>query len=162
VAPFDPTGMDPLVLTVTGGDLSDSGKIRGTCDGTIPFEEMSNLEIAATGFASHDGAIVHLLIRTNVNGAVFGSGWASVVGGAFSLRLPRAFPQFTYPDILWFVDVDGDARCTATDHPGYYAAPAATATGNEAVALRINDNHETATSRHADVCTVMNGCQLAP
>lgn len=123
---------------------------------------MSDLEIAATGFASHDGAIVHLLIRTNLNGAVFGSGQASVVGGAFSMRLPRAFPQFMYPDILGFVDVDGDARCTATDHPGYLAGPAGTATGNEAVALPISDNHKTATSRQADVCTVMNGCQLAP
>lgn len=160
IDPFDPPGAQALALVVSDNHAT-SPRVRGACDGTRPFEEMSDLALAATGFADHDGATIHVLTRA-ANGAVLGSGQATVAGGGWSMVFPHAYSQFTYQDILWFVDSDSDALCTPADHRGNLATNASTSTGNAVVTMPISDNHRTATARNADVCIVMNGCPIAP
>ena len=120
------------------------------------------MDITATGFAAHDGATVRLLTRTGQNGAVFGAGQTTIAGGKFSLHFPSAYQQFTYQEILWFVDIDGDGVCTIADHRGGVSSSAFTPTGSAAVTMPITDNHMTTTTRSADLCAIANGCQLAP
>jgi hypothetical protein len=160
IDPFDPPGVQALALVVSDNHAT-SPLVRGSCDGTRPFEEMSDLAVAATGFAEHDGATIHVLTRA-VNGGILGFGLTTVAGGGWSAVFPRGYSQFTYQEILWFVDGDGDGVCTPGDHRGNLATNAFTATGNAVFTMPISDNHRPVTGRGADVCIVMNGCPLAP
>jgi hypothetical protein len=124
---------------------------------------MFDFIVTGSGFASHDGRRVHLLTRTAVNGAIFGSDVATVMNGSFSFTFPKGFEWVSYQEVFWFVDEDGDGICTAAvDHPGYAVTPAFTPLENVPVTMPITDNHATRSARRADVCVVMNGCQLAP
>jgi hypothetical protein len=123
---------------------------------------MADMNVTGLGFKAHEGAIVHLLTRSFQNGAVFGRGEAPVAAGGFAFRLPHAFVSFTYQEVFWYVDADGDGACTTADHRGYTVTAAFRPTGNEALDQPITDNHVVTSARGADVCIVMNGCLLAP
>jgi hypothetical protein len=124
---------------------------------------MLDMNVTGTGFDAGEGRTVHLLARTVDNGAIFASGGAVVASGGFVLHFPRGFERFTYEEIMFFVDVDGDGRCTpGTDDPGYTVTAAFNPTQNVPVDVPLMDNHMAQSARGADVCAVMNGCQLAP
>ena len=160
IDPVDPPGTQAFAVVVVDNHAT-SPRVRGSCDGTRPFEEMSDLTVAAAGFADHEGATIHVLTRA-VNGAVLGSGQTTVTRGGWSMVFPRAYAQFSYQEILWFVDLDSDGVCTASDHPGNLTTNAFTPNGNAVVTMPISDNHQAVTGRQADVCIVMNGCPIAP
>ena len=61
------------------------------------------------------------------------------------------------------MDVDGDGVCvTGTDHTGYSASSAFNPVQIAPVDQQVTDSHTSNTARNADVCVVMNGCQVAP
>jgi len=132
------------------------------CNNT-PFGDMLDMDITGIGFDAHNGRTVHLVTRTIANGAVFGSGDATIEGGGFAFHLRKGFQRFTYQEIFFFIDIDGDGRCASeTDHTGYVLTPAFTPTMNMPVKMQVMDNHVALSARGASVCAVMNGCQLAP
>jgi len=162
-AGFDPPGDETFATTITDNHVRMTPRYPDLCTAAKAFGEMNDFNITGSGFAAHEGRRIHLLTRTVVNGAIFASGTATVVSGGFSFAFPKAFESFTYQELFWYVDEDGDGRCTsAGDHTGYVVTPAFTPVGNTPVTMPITDNHMSRSGRGADVCVVMNGCQLAP
>jgi hypothetical protein len=160
---FDPAGSEAFTIAITDNHVRTTPRTPDLCNSVRAFADMFDFNVTGSGFAGHDGRRVHLLTRTGVNGAVFGSGVATVMGGGFSFNFPKGFEWVTYQEILWFVDEDGDGICTAAvDHLGYAVTSAFTPLENVPVTMPITDNHATRSARGADVCVVMNGCQLAP
>jgi hypothetical protein len=125
---------------------------------------MLDFNITGSGFEAHDGQRLHLLTRTAYNGAIFGAGDAVVAGGGFAFHFPKGYERFTYQEILVFVDVDGDGVCvTGTDHTGYTASSAFNPVQiAPPVNQQVMDNHTSRSARGADICVIMNGCQVAP
>lgn len=162
VGPFDPAANDALAVSVSDNHVTDVAGDTTVCSANRAFGGMVDMNVMASGFAAHEGSTVHVLTRTFQNGAVFGRGQATVASGGFSLRFPRGFVVQTYQEVFWFVDVDGDGVCTATDHPGYTVTAAAVPTANQPFDQMISDNHTAMSARAADVCVVMNGCPIAP
>jgi hypothetical protein len=157
--PVDPVANDSLDLVISDNHVSDVPGSPDPCSGASPFADMSDMSVTASGFEAHEGAAVQLLTRSLQTGAVFGRGQATVAAGGFGFRFPRAFVSFTYQEVFWYVDLDGDGACTAADHPGYAVTSAARPTGNEPFDLSITDNHTGTSVGGADVCTVMNDCR---
>jgi len=160
---FDPLGSEAFTVAITDNHIRTTPRTPDLCNSVRAFADMLDFNVTGSGFASHDGRRVHLLTRTAVNGAIFGSGVATVTGGSFSFNFPKGFEWVSYQEVFWFVDEDGDGICTAAvDHLGYAVTPAFTPLENVPVTMPITDNHATRSARGADVCVVMNGCQLAP
>jgi hypothetical protein len=157
--PYDPPGNPPRTVVVEDDQVT-STRVRGACDGTRPFEEMSDIVLNGSGFSEHEGARIRVLTRSTY-GPAFGSGEATIVGGAWSVTFQHGYAQFTYQEVLWFVDVDGDGVCSTVDHAGNLGTNAFTPKGNAVVTMPVPDNHRTKTARNVDVCVVMNGCPLA-
>jgi len=159
----DPPGSTPLAVAITDNHVRNTKSNVDLCNPAIPFGDMLDIDITGVGFDAHEGQTVRLLARTLDNGAIFGSGSARVVGGGFALHLPRGFERYSYEEVIYFVDTDGDGRCVVgTDHTGYTVTPAFNPIQNVPVALQTMDNHTATSARGADVCVVMNGCQVAP
>lgn len=159
----DPPGDMSVAVAITDNHVRKTRSNAELCNSAARFGDMLDFDVTGVGFDAHDGQTVQVLTRTVYNGAIFGAGSATIVQGGFAFHFPSGFERFTYQEIFYFVDIDGDARCaTATDHPGYTVTSAFNPTQIVPVAMPITDNHMTATARGADVCAVMNGCQLAP
>lgn len=158
----DPVGAEAVAVAISDNHVRTAHG-ADLCNPAMPFGDMFDMNITGIGFDAHEGQTVHLLTRTVNNGAIFGSGAALVAGGGFAFHLRKGFQRFSYQEVLFFVDVDGDGTCTAgTDHPGYTVTPAFNPLQNVPVDLQVMDNHTATSARNADVCVVMNGCQLAP
>ena len=162
-AAFNPAANESLDLTITDNHVDTTPGFPESCSRTRPFGDMLDMNILASGFGPHEGQTVHLVTRPVQNGAIFAAGTASVVGGGFAFHFRRAFARFTYQEIFWFVDVDGDGLCTTgVDHPGYTITAAFSPIGTDPIDMPISDNHIDSSARGANVCLVMNGCRLAP
>jgi hypothetical protein len=160
---FDPVGSAAFAVAISDNHVNVTPREPNLCDPALPFGTMLNFNVTGSGFAAHDGRTVHLLTRTATNGAIFGSGAAVVSGGGFTFYFRRGYERFTYQEIFWFVDVDGDGTCVAgTDHTGYITSSGENPTQDVSVEMAVTDNHATQSARQADVCIVMNGCPLAP
>lgn len=159
---FDPAGNAPFAVSITDNHVGATPREPDLCNPTLAFGEMLDFNITGSGFAAHDGRTVRLLTRTGQNGAIFGAGQAMVTAGGFAFHFPKGFETFTYQEVIWFVDDDGDGTCTAADHTGSVVTSAFSPLQIEPLDMSITDNHMTMTARGADICTVMNGCQLAP
>jgi hypothetical protein len=163
VSATDPPGAEPVAVSISDNHLRMTSSGANLCNSVLPFGDMLDMNVTGTGFDGHEGRTVHLLGRTFYNGAIFASGDAIVAGGGFTLPFKRGFQRFTYEEIFFFVDVDGDGRCTpGTDHPGYTTTAGFNPTQNVPIDVPVMDNHMAQSARGADVCAVMNGCQLAP
>ena len=156
-------GSNALDLLITDNHVRTTSRNVDICNPAVPFGDMMDINITGTGFQAHDGQRVHLLTRTAYNGAIFGSGEAVVTGGGFAFHFPKGYVRFTYQEMLVFVDVDGDGVCVpGTDHTSYSATSAFNPVQIAPVDEQVMDNHTSNTARNADVCVVMNGCQVAP
>jgi len=156
-------GSDALDVSITDNHVRTTSRNVDICNPAAPFGDMMDINITGTGFQAHDGQRVHLLTRTAYNGAIFGSGEAVVTGGGFAFHFPKGYVRFTYQEMLVFVDVDGDGVCVpGTDHTSYSATSAFNPVQIAPVDEQVMDNHTSNTARNADVCVVMNGCQVAP
>jgi hypothetical protein len=163
VSATDPPGAGPVAVAISDNHVRMTPSGANLCNPGFPFGDMLDMNVTGTGFDADEGRTVHLLARTVDNGAIFASGDAVVASGGFVLHFPRGFERFTYEEIIFFVDVDGDGRCTpGTDDPGYAVTAAFNPTQNVPVDVPLMDNHMAQSARGADVCAVMNGCQLAP
>lgn len=163
VTAADPPDAAALAVAITDNHVRKTKSNVDLCNPAQPFGDMLDIDITAVGFDAHEGQTVRLLTRTVDNGAIFGAGRASVVGGGFAFHFPRGFERFTYQEILYFVDTDGDGRCVGgTDHTSYTVTPAFNPIQNGPVSMQIMDNHTKTSARGADVCVVMNGCPIAP
>ena len=153
------TGSAPRHVDVV--DNHDDGFLSadpGMCTGVKEFAHMLDLDVAGSGFSEHEGQSVHLITRTSRNSAVFGSGQATVVGGAFELLFRHAYERFSYQEVLWFIDIDGDGVCSSADHVGYISTNGDNPVGSQVSHVAPQDNHTAKTARNADVCAAMNGC----
>jgi hypothetical protein len=163
VSATDPPGPEPVAVAISDNHVQMTPSGANLCNPAFPFGDMLDMNVTGVGFDADEGRTVHLLARTVDNGAIFASGQAVVASGGFVLHFPRGFERFTYEEIVFFADVDGDGRCApATDHPGYTVTAAFNPTQNVPVDVPVTDNHVAQSARGADVCAVMNGCQLAP
>jgi hypothetical protein len=163
VSATDPPTAAPIAIAISDNHLQTTSSGANFCIAGAPFGDMFDLNITGTGFDAHEGRTVHLLTRNLYNGAIFGSGYAVVAGGGFAFHFPRGVERFTYQEIFFFVDIDGDGKCApGTDHPGYTTTPGFNPTQNIPLDMQVMDNHMAESARGADVCVVMNGCQLAP
>lgn len=159
----DPAGSDALEVAITDNHVRTTSRNVDICNPAAPFGEMMDFNITGSGFQAHEGQHVHLLTRTAYNGAIFGSGEAVVTGGGFAFHFPKGYERLTYQEMLLFVDVDGDGACMdGTDHTGYMATSAFNPVQIAPIDEQVTDNHKSKTARNADVCVVMNGCQVAP
>jgi len=158
---FDPAGNAPFAVSITDNHVGAT-RDADLCNPKLPFGEMLDLNITGSGFAAHDGRTVRLLTRTGQNGAIFGAGQALIAAGGFAFHFPKGFETSAYQEVIWFVDDDGDGTCTAADHTGYAVTSAFSPLEIAPLDMTITDNHMATTARAADICTVMNGCQLAP
>ena len=159
----DPPAAAPVAIAISDNHVRTTSSNANLCNPPAPFGDMLDMNITGTGFDAHEGRAVHLLTRNPSNGAIFGSGDARVAGGGFAFHFPRGFQRFTYQEIFFFVDIDGDGKCApGTDHLGYTVTPGFNPTQNVPLDLQIMDNHMAQSARGADVCVVMNGCQIAP
>ena len=160
---FDPPGDGVAAVAISDNHVQTTSSGAGLCVAGMGFGDMMDMNVTGTGFDAHEGRTVHLLARSAYNGAIFAAGDAIVTAGGFAFQFQRGFERFTYEEIFSFVDVDGDGRCTwGTDHPGYTVTPALNPANNSPVEVQVMDNHKIQSDRGADVCVVMNGCQLAP
>jgi len=163
VGPFDPAGSDAVAVALSDNHVRMTPQGAALCAPTLAFAEMLDIDVTASGFEAHDGRTVYLLTRSAANGAIFGAGRAEIAAGGFALHLPKAFVADTYQEVFWFVDEDADGTCAGgTDHTGTMVTSAFWPTQNVPYDLRLTDNHALESARRADVCVVMNGCQLAP
>jgi hypothetical protein len=163
VSATDPPGAEPVAVAISDNHVQMTPSGANLCNPAFPFGDMLDMNVTGTGFDADEGRTVHLLARTVDNGAIFASGDAVIASGGFVLHFPRGFERFTYEEIFFFVDVDGDGRCVVgTDHPGYTVTAAFNPTQNIPVDVPLMDNHMAQSARGADVCAVMDGCQLAP
>jgi hypothetical protein len=163
VSATDPPGTEPVAVAISDNHVQMTPSGANLCTRGFPFGDMIDMNVTGAGFDADEGRTVHLLARTVDNGAIFGSGQAVVANGGFVLRFPRGFERSTYEEIVFFADVDGDGRCAVgTDHAGYTVTAAFNPTQNVPVDVPLMDNHVAQSARGADVCAVMNGCQLAP
>jgi hypothetical protein len=163
VSATDAPGTEPVTVAISDNHVQMTPSGSSLCNAAFPFGDMLDMNVTGTGFDAHEGRTVHLLARTFDNGAIFASGQVVVASGGFVLHFPRGFERFTYEEIFFFTDVDGDGRCAVgTDHPGYIVTAAFNPTQNVPVDVPVMDNHKAQSARGADVCAVMNGCQLAP
>jgi hypothetical protein len=153
-------GSNALDVLITDNHVRTTSRNDDICNPAVPFGEIMDINITGKGFEAHDGQRVHLLTRRTYNGAIFGSSEAVVTGGGFAFHFPKGYMRSTYQEILLFVDVDGDGVCVpGTDHTGYSAT---SAFDLAPVDEQVTDSHMSKTARNADVCVVMNGCQVAP
>jgi len=159
IGPFDPAGDDRIDVAITDNHMSPVPGASDRCAAATP--PLHDLHITGSGFEAHEGQTIHLMTSSPYNGLVRGAGQAPISGGAFSFLFPKGFERTTYQDVFWFVDVDGDGRCTsAADDTGYLSTAAFTPTDPAAtVELPITDNHGTQSASAEDVCSVMNGCR---
>ena len=159
---LDPSDAGDEAVEITISDDPSNPTIPGdpsACTGQKPLGELSDLDISATGFEAHAGARVYLITRTALNGAVFAHGSAVVVDGGFRFHFPRGLEQFTYQEVFWFVDTDGDGRCThSSDHTGFLSTNALRPAGRDPAEVSIKDNHTEVSERGTDVCVVLNAC----
>lgn len=159
----DPPGAEPVAVAISDNHVGMTSSGATICNSVLPFGDMLDMNVTGTGFDAYEGRTVHLLARTVDNGAIFASGHAVVASGGFVLHCPRGFERSSYEEIVFFVDVDGDGRCRpGTDDPGYTVTSAFNPIQNVPVDVPLMDNHMAQSARGADVCAVMNGCQLAP
>jgi len=162
VSSFDPPGDAAAAITISDNHVRTTASGGALCIAGSPFGDMFDMDVTGTGFDAHEGRTVRLLASSLYNGAIFAVGDASVSAGGFALHFPRGYQRFTYEEVFFFVDVDGDGSCTqGVDHPGYISTAALNPTQNVPVAVSVRDNHVTQSSRGIDVCAVMNGCQFA-
>jgi hypothetical protein len=163
VSAATPAGADALEVAITDNHVRTTSGGVDICNAAAPFGDMMDFNIAGVGFEAHDGQRVHLLTRTVYNGAIFGSGEAVVTGGGFAFHFPKGYQRFTYQEIFLFVDVDGDGACApGTDHTAYKATSAFNPVAIMPIDEQVMDNHTSRSGRNADVCIIMNGCQIAP
>jgi hypothetical protein len=159
----NPAGSDALEVAITDNHVRTTSGGVDICNPAAPFGDMMDFNITGMGFDAHDGQRVHLLTRTVYNGAIFGSGDAVVTGGGFAFHFPKGYQRFTYQEIFLFVDVDGDGACApGTDHTAYEATNAFNPVQIMPIDEQVMDNHTSKSARNADVCVIMNGCQIAP
>jgi hypothetical protein len=163
VSATDPPAAQSVAIAIADNHVRTTPSNADLCIPGAPFGDMLDIDITGVGFDAHEGRAVHLLTRNLSNGAIFGSGDAVVAGGGFAFHFPRGLERFTYQEIFFFVDADGDGKCTpGTDHPGYTLTPGFNPTQDVPLEMQVMDNHVAKSTRGADVCVVMNGCQLAP
>jgi hypothetical protein len=163
ISAVDPAGTDALDVAITDNHLPTTSHNVDLCNPAQPFGEMLDMNILGKGFEAHEGRAVHVLTRTLYNGAIFGSGEAVIAGGGFALNFQKGYQRSSYQEVFLFVDVDGDGRCLpGTDHTAYVATSAFNPLRIEPIDEQVTDNHAAKSARNADVCVVMNGCQLAP
>src|SRR6266498_514797 len=159
----NPAGSDALEVAITDNHVRTTSGGVDICNPAAPFGDMMDFNITGVGFEAHDGQRVHLLTRTAYNGAIFGSGDAVVTGGGFAFHFPKDYQRFTYQEIFLCVDVDGDGACApGTDHTTYKATSAFNPVPITPFDDQVMDDHTSKSGRNADVCIVMNGCQIAP
>lgn len=161
IGPFDPvTGADQRI-DVTISD-NHTNPLQGTGDpcagATAP---LLDVDISGSAFDAHEGQTIHLLTSSPYNDIIRAAGQATIQAGGFMFHFPKGLERFTYQQVFWFVDVDGDGRCTTgTDHTGYQATSAFNPSTAAPPPQRITimDNH-IMTQQSQDVCAVMNGCR---
>jgi len=156
---FAVTGTEPHQIDIVDNhDDSFSPSDPNMCTGIKEFARMMDLEISGSGFNEHEGQPVYLITRTSRNNAVFAAAQATVAAGAFQFAFRRAYERFTYQEVLWFTDVDGDGVCGPADHVGYASTNGDNPVASQLSQVKIKDNHAATTARNADVCAAMNGC----
>jgi hypothetical protein len=159
----DPVGAEPLRIAIDDNHVRTSASNAEFCRAGTPLGDMLDMNITGVGFDAYEGRTLHLVTRTTYNGAIFGSGEAIVTGGGFAFHFRRGYQRFTYQEVLFFVDIDADGGCAPeSDHAGFFATSAFNPIQNVAVNVQLPDTHVVKTGRGADVCVVMNGCQLSP
>ena len=156
-------GSDALEVAITDNHVRTTSRNVEICNPAAPFGEMMDFNITGSGFQAHEGQRVHLLTRTTYNGAIFGSGDAVITGGGFAFHFPKGYERFTYP---------GDApvrgcrrrRCLRAGNGPHGLLGHLRFQSRQIAPVyeQVTDSHRSKTARNADVCVVMNGCQVAP
>lgn len=162
IGPFDPGpgANERIDVTISDNHLNPFQGTGDPCAGaTVP---LLDLDIKGSAFDAHEGQTIHLLTSSPNNDVVRAAGQATIQAGTFAFHFPKGFERFTYQDVFWFVDVDGDGRCTTgADHTGYVSTAAFNPSDAAPLQMTITDNHA-ATVRGQDVCAVMSGCRPPP
>ena len=105
-----------------------------------------------------DGRRMFVLTREYASMIPRGYGSAVIKDGAFLLRFPRAYLNFSYQPIFYFLDVDDDGRCDETiDRVGNDVTSACQLRNCEGV-LHESPNRPV-DPRGNNVCDVMNACR---
>ena len=110
--------------------------------------------VRGEGFDAYEGRTVRLAARTVGGATRLGAARARIIGGRLTMRLPAGFPPQTAPELLWFVDADGDGKCGAgsADLLGYTTPGAFDPPANEPVGVSIAASAVTAVPGNVDVC----------
>ena len=141
-APLDPaTAADCKRVDVCNAFPARAGEKPAFIDAVVRGE----------GFDAYEGRIVRLAARTVGGATRLGTARAQIIGGRLTMRLPAGFPRQTAPELLWFVDADGDGKCGAggADLLGYTTPGAFDPPANEPAAVSIAAS---AVPGNVDVC----------
>jgi hypothetical protein len=162
VGPFDPgPGADErFEVTISDNHINPYHGSGDPCAGaTAP---LLDLDITGSAFGAHEGQTIHLVTSSPNNDVVRATGQAIIQGGTFAFHFPRGLERFTYQDVFWFVDVDGDGRCTTgADHTGYVSTAAFNPVGDAPLQMMITDNHA-ASLGGLNICAIVSGCRPPP
>jgi len=119
------------------------------------FEKRAFIDqiVRGEGFDAFEGRYVRLAARTAGGATKLGSARAKVFGGRFTMLLPAGIPRQVAPELLWFVDADGDNKCSATsgDLLGYTTPDAFDPPANEPATVSIGPAAATVPG-NVDVC----------
>lgn len=105
-----------------------------------------------------DGRRMFVLTREYSSMIPRGHGSAVIKDGSFLIRLPRAYLNFSYQPIFYFLDVDDDGRCDeAIDRTGSELTNACQMQDCEGVLHEGPDRPVDGRGNH--VCSLMNACR---
>lgn len=144
-APLDPaTAADCKRVDVCNAFPARAGEKPAFIDAVVRGE----------GFDAYEGRTVRLAARTVGGATRLGTARARIIGGRLTMRLPAGFPRQTAPELLWFVDADGDGKCGAGggDVFGYTAPGPFDPPANEPAAVSIAASALPAVPGNVDVC----------
>jgi hypothetical protein len=113
--------------------------------------------VRGDGFDAYEGRSVRLTARTLDGAARLGVARAQIIGGRFTMRLPAGIQRQAAPELLWFVDADGDGKCGTGggDLLGYTTPDAFDPPANEPAAISIAASAVTAVPGTVDVCAAI-------
>jgi hypothetical protein len=113
--------------------------------------------VRGEGFDAYEGRFVRLAARSLGGATRLGAARAQIIGGRFTMLLPAGVQRQVAPELLWFVDADGDDKCgagggdlMAYTTPGAFDPPA-----NEPAAISIAASAVTAVPGNVDVCAAI-------
>ena len=113
--------------------------------------------VRGAGFDAFEGRFVRLAARTLVGATRLGAARAQIIGGRFTMRLPAGIQRQAAPELLWFVDADGNDKCSATsgDLLGYATPGAFDPPANDPATVSIAASSLAVVPGNVDVCAAI-------